>query len=60
LGLVQFEQKKYEAAKKTFQRAMQFSAVAPAASNWVKYVDNEVFRIKELNKPIVINTDVDV
>lgn len=60
LGLVQFEQKKYEAAKKTFQRALQYSKVAGAAGNWVKYVDNEVFRIKELNKPIVINTDVDV
>jgi len=60
LGLVQFEQKKYEAAKKTFKRALQYSAVSSAADNWIKYVDNEVFRIKELNKPIVINTDVDV
>lgn len=60
LGLVQFEQKKYEASKATFKRALQFGKVAASASNWVKYVDNEVFRIKELNKPIVINTDVDV
>jgi len=60
LGLVQFEQKKFEASKATFQRALRYDAVAKSAGNWIKYVDNEVFRIKELNKPIVINTDVDV
>ena len=60
LGLVQFEQKKYEAAKKTFNRALQYGKVAPAAGKWIDYVKNEQFRIKELNKPIVINTDVDV
>ena len=60
LGLVQFEQKKYEAAKKTFNRALQYSKVAPAAGKWIDYVKSEQFRIKELDKPIVINTDVDV
>jgi len=60
LGLVQFEQKKYEASKKTFGRALQHSKVAASAGNWIEYVKNEQFRIKELNKPIVINTDVKV
>ena len=60
LGLVQFEQKKYEAAKKTFGRALQHSKTAAAAGKWIEYVKSEQFRIKELEKPIVINTDVDV
>ena len=60
LGLVQFEQKKYEASKKTFNRALKYEKVSAAASQWITYVKNEEFRIKELAKPIVINTDVDV
>ena len=59
-GLVRFEQKKYDSAKAAFRRALQFSKVSAAAQNWIKYVDNEVYRIKELEKEIVINTDVEV
>lgn len=59
LGLVQFEQKKYESSKATFNRALRYDSVAKAAGNWIKYVDNEVFREKELRKEIIINTDVE-
>ena len=59
-GLVRFEQKKYKSSKAAFKRALQHKKVAKAADNWIKYVDNEIFRIKELEKEIVINTDVDV
>ena len=59
-GLVRFEQKKYESAKSSFSRALKFEKVANGARNWIKYVDNEVYRIKELEKEIVINTDVEV
>lgn len=60
LGLVRFEQQKFEPAKTAFKRAKGFEKTAAAASNWIKYVDSEVFRIAELKKEIVINTDVDV
>lgn len=59
LGLVQFEQKKYESAKATFNRALKYEKVARDAGNWVKYVKNEQFRLAELAKPIVINTAVE-
>lgn len=59
-GLARFEQKKYESAKAAFNRALQYSKVAKDASNWIKYVDNEVFRLKELSKPVEINTEVKV
>ena len=59
LGLVQFEQKKYKSAKATFNRAIQYKKVASDASNWVKYVNNEEFRLAELAKPIVISTKVE-
>ena len=59
-GLVRFEQKKYESAKAAFAKAKRFDKVAAAAVNWIKYVDSEVYRIKELQKEIVINTDVEV
>ncbi len=59
-GLVRFEQKKYESSKAAFNRALKFEKVSVAARNWIKYVDNEVYRIKELQKEIVINTDVEV
>lgn len=60
LGLVRFEQKKYEQAKAAFKRAKGYDKSAASASNWIKYVDSEVYRIAELKKEIVINTDVDV
>ncbi|MBT5031659.1 MAG: tetratricopeptide repeat protein [Proteobacteria bacterium] len=60
LGSVQFEQQKYETAKATFNRALRYDDMATDAANWVKYIDNEVYRIKELEKPIVISTDVEV
>lgn len=59
-GLARFEQKKYESAKASFNRALQYSKVATDASNWIKYVDNEVYRLKELSKPVEINTEVKV
>jgi tetratricopeptide (TPR) repeat protein len=60
LGLVRFEQQKYESSKSAFQRAKGYDKSAGAATNWIKYVDAEVYRIAELKKEIVINTDVDV
>jgi len=59
-GLARFEQKKYESAKESFKRASQYSKVAADASNWIKYVDAEVYRLNELKKPVEINTDVEV
>ena len=58
-GLARFEQKNYEGAKAAFNRALQYSNVASSASNWIKYVDSEVYRINELSKP-VDEIDVDV
>ena len=60
LGLVQFEQKKFDAASKTFNRALKYEKVSSTASNWVKYVKTEVQRLKELDAPIPeINTSVE-
>lgn len=59
LGLVRFEQQKYDSAKSAFQRAKGFDKSASAATNWIKYVDSEVFRLAELKKEIVINTEID-
>ncbi len=59
LGSAQFEQKKYETAKKTFQSAAQHEKVASMAGQWVQYVDNEVKRIAALQEEIIINTDVE-
>lgn len=60
LGMVRFEQKQFEGAKKAFRNALGYEKTASAAKQWMKYVDSEVFRIKELKKEIVINTDIDV
>lgn len=60
LGSVQFEQKKYDSAKATFNSAVKFDGMAKDANNWVKYIDAEVYRINELKKPIVISTDIEV
>lgn len=60
LGLVRFEQKKYEGAKSAFKRALTDQKLSSQAQNWIKYVDSEVYRLAELKKEIVINTDVDV
>ena len=59
LGLTQFEQKKYQAARSTFVKAAQHSKSRKAANNWIKYVDNEILRLKALEEEIVINTDVE-
>lgn len=59
LGLAQFEQKKYQEAKATFNKAVKYQKSRKAANNWVKYVDNEVARLKALQEDIVINTDVE-
>ena len=60
LGLVQFEQKKFDAASKTFNRALKYEKVSSTASNWVKYVKTEVQRLKELDAPIPeIDTSVE-
>ncbi|MBX2849664.1 MAG: CDC27 family protein [Acidiferrobacterales bacterium] len=57
-GLARFEQKKYESAKAAFNRALQYGKSAEAASNWIKYVDNEVYRLQELAKPVEIDVSV--
>lgn len=51
-GLARFEQKKFESAKAAFNRALQYSDVAGDASNWIKYVDSEVYRLEELARPV--------
>lgn len=58
-GLSSLSKKNYEAAKKTFQSATQHDKVSDIAGKWAKYVDNEVMRLAELRKEIVINTDVE-
>ncbi len=60
LGSVQYEQKKYDTAKATYKSAVKYDGMSKDANNWVKYIDAEVYRIKELEKPIVISTDVEV
>ncbi len=59
-GMVRFEQKRYDDAKASFNRALKHEKVVSAARNWIKYVDSEVYRIKEANKEVIINTDVEV
>ncbi len=60
LGLTQFEQKKFDAAAKTFSRAQKYEKVSSTAGNWIKYVQAEVRRIKELEAPIQeIDTNVE-
>ena len=58
LGLTQFEQKKYQAAKANFNKAVKYQKSRKAANNWIKYVDAEVARLKALQEEVVINTDV--
>lgn len=60
LGMVRFEQKQFDGAKKAFRNALGYEKTAAAAKQWMKYVDSEVYRINELKKEIVINTDIDV
>lgn len=60
LGMTQFEQKKYEKSKSSFNKALKYEKTVRDANNWIKYVDSEVYRINELKKEIVINTDVEV
>lgn len=60
LGTAQFEQKKFSQAKQSFKKALSNDKTRRAAENWSKYIDSEVRRIKELEKPIEINTDVQV
>ena len=59
LGLAQFNQKKYSAAKSTFNKALKYPKLRKAASNWIKYVDNELLRLKALEEEVIINTDVE-
>jgi len=50
LGLTQFEQKKYQAAKANFNKAVKYQKSRKAANNWIKYVDAEVARLKALQE----------
>ncbi|NND82345.1 MAG: tetratricopeptide repeat protein [Gammaproteobacteria bacterium] len=59
-GLARFEQKNYDGAKAAFRKAMKYDKTAGPAKKWVQYVDSEVYRLAELKKEIVINTDVEV
>jgi len=59
-GLTQFEQKKFKSAEATFVKAQKYEKVSKTASNWIKYIKDEVRRQKELDAPIQeINTDVE-
>lgn len=60
LGLVQVELKKFKKARDTFKRASKYEKSARGASQWIKYVDAEVLRLKELDKPVVIDVDSSV
>lgn len=57
-GLARFELKKYDSAKAAFNRALQYDKVSKDASNWIKYVDSEVYRLQELAKPVEIDVSV--
>ena len=59
-GLVRFELKQYENSKVAFRQASKYDKSAPSALKWIQYVDSEVYRLAELKKEIVINTDVEV
>jgi len=60
LGLTQFEQKKFNEATATFNRATNYEKVSRDANNWIRYVQAEVRRIDELNAPIQeIDTNVE-
>lgn len=59
-GLVRYELKQFDNAKKAFAQAAKYEKTSAAAKKWIQYVDSEVFRLAELKKEIVINTDVDV
>jgi len=60
LGLTLFEQKKFDAAKKTFASATRYEKVSSDARKWMNYVDSEVRRIAELEAPIPeIDTSVE-
>jgi len=59
-GLTQFEQKKFDTAISTFSKAQKYEKVSATASNWIKYVQAEVRRLKELDAPIdEIDTNVE-
>ncbi|MBX2848281.1 MAG: tetratricopeptide repeat protein [Acidiferrobacterales bacterium] len=59
LGLTQFEQKKFNSAKGSFNKALKYQKTRKSAQNWIKYVDSEVQRLAALKEEIVINTDVE-
>lgn len=59
-GLTQFEQKKFKSAEATFKSAVRYEKVSGTATNWIKYVNAEVRRLKELDAPIqAIDTSVE-
>ena len=60
LGTAQFEQKRLTQAEQSFSKATGYEKTRKTAENWKKYIASERRRIKELAKPIEINTDVEV
>ena len=59
LGLTQFELKKFNSAKATFNKALRYEKHRRAAQNWIRYVDSEIQRLAALKEEITINTDVE-
>lgn len=52
LGMCQFESKSLSAARKSFQSAARFEKAVSDARNWIKYVDNELARVRQLQESL--------
>ena len=52
LGMCQFELENYEDAKKAFRQAARAEKVQKRARNWIKFIESEQERIRQLNDSI--------
>ena len=52
LGMCQFETKALSSAKASFQSAAKFESSAQNARNWIKYVNNEQERVRQLQESL--------
>lgn len=52
MGMCQFETKALNSAKASFQSAAKFEKSAKNARNWLKYVDNEQERVRQLQESL--------
>ena len=52
LGMCLFELDKYEDSKKSFREAAKEEKIAKRARNWIKFIESEQNRIRQLNESI--------